>query len=231
MAAAGARRSGGALLGLALAALVHAEAPEGWIFVRDDEGIVVHRRPIAGSSLDELRGVGTIEAPLAAVLGVIQDREHGSEWMYRCVESTTLAREPDGSYVVYNRTRVPWPLDDRDAVVRGQRTIEPTQVRITFAGVEHPARPPIAGVVRIPLVRGHWALAPIEQGRATRVEYQVQTDPGGALPKWMANTFSSDLPYETIRGLRAQVRRRQYPEVERELMQLPEYRALIAAPR
>ena len=39
-------------------------------------------------------------------------------------------------------------------------------------------------------------------------------NPGGALPNWLVNYVSGDLPFKTIEGLRAQVKRRHYPEFE-----------------
>lgn len=230
MAAGGAASLVGGLLGLVLAAPVCAQTADAWRFVRDDDGIVVHRRPVEGSSLDELRGTGVVDAPIAAVLGVLQDTERGKEWMFNCVDSATLERNDDGSYVVYNRTSTPWPLADRDVVVRGRRVFEPTRVRVAFESIDFPVRPPTEGVVRMPFLRGHWILVPEARGEATRVEYQMHANPGGALPTWVVNGFAKSLPYETIRKLRAQVVRRRYPEVERALLQRPDYRTLVGAP-
>lgn len=225
------RRRGTLLLvGVLLAPAAVAETPDGWQPVRDDDGIVVHRRAAGGSSFDELRAIGIVRAPLAAVLAVIEARDNGTEWMFNCVESKTLEAVGDDGAIVYNRTRTPWPLADRDTVVRGRRRFEPGHVRVDFESVDYPARPPVAGVVRMPMVRGHWLLTPEASGAATRVEYQMHADPGGALPAWAVNGFARDMPWETIDGLRAEVVKHRYPEEERALLQRPEYRALVGTP-
>jgi hypothetical protein len=66
----------------------------------------------------------------------------------------------------------------------------------------------------MPYLRGHWMLWPSADGTTTRVEYQVHANPGGALPNWLVNYVSRDLPFKTIEGLRGQVQRRHYPDFE-----------------
>jgi hypothetical protein len=41
--------------------------------------------------------------------------------------------------------------------------------------------------------------------RQTEVTYQVEADPGGSLPRWLATRIARDLPHETLARLRARV--------------------------
>jgi hypothetical protein len=215
---------------LVVSARALADGPGPWKFVRDDDGIVVYRRTVEGSSLDEARANGVVEAPLAAVLAVLEDADRGTEWMAHCVGAKIVERIDDHTRIVYNRTHLPWPLADRDALVRGTRTFAAHEVRVEFTSTEDSRMPPVRGVTRMSVLRGRWILTPERKGQATRVEYQVLADPGGALPGWIVNWFSKSLPYETIENLRAQVKRRRYPEVEQELSALPEYQAIVGTP-
>jgi len=85
------------------------------------------------------------------------------------------------------------------------------EVRIDFWSITHPKEPPVPGVVRIPSLRGHWTLSPLNGGHATQAEYQVHADPGGSLPGWIVNMVSKEIPFQTIASLREQVKRRHYP--------------------
>lgn len=210
-----------------------ARAGEGaWEPVRDEAGIAVHRRKIDGASLHEFRGRGVVRAPLARVLGVIHDSAHRTEWMHKCVEARSVEEIGDGGQIAYNRTQAPWPLSDRDVVLRGDTFFEQRErrVRLEFHSIDDPRVPPKKGVVRMPFLRGHWILTPTHDGRWTSVEYQVRADPGGALPDWVSNLVSEQLPFRTIANLREQVQRRDYPEFERWVATMPGYRALAAAP-
>jgi hypothetical protein len=207
------------LLPLTLAHATRADEPNAapWQFVKQAQGIVVERRPVAGSSLKEFRGRGVVDAPISAILAVFNDVPRATEWMDACRASRIVADLGDYEKLVYNRTRAPWPVADRDTVLRSLVTFDAArrEVRIEFESVTDMRAPPVAGVVRMPFLRGHWILAPDADAKVTRVEYQVHANPGGRLPDWLVNYVSRDLPFRTIAGLRAQVHRRSYPELEK----------------
>jgi hypothetical protein len=203
-----------------------------WQLIKQSDGVVVDRRAVSGSNLKEFRGRGVINAPVAAILAVFSDVPHATEWMDSCSGSRTVADVSDREMLVYNRTRAPWPVSDRDAVLRNTVTFDEAEraVRLDFWSVADERAPPVAGVVRMPFLRGHWILWPASDGKSTRVEYQVHANPGGRLPDWLVNYVSRDLPFRTITGLRAQVRRRSYPEVERAIQARFPYSFLSPSP-
>jgi hypothetical protein len=196
-----------------------APAAAPWQFVKQAAGVVVERRVVSGSNLKEFRGRGVVNAPVAAILAVFSDVPRATEWMDSCSGSRIVADVSDREKVVYNRTRAPWPVSDRDAVLHNIATFDEArrEVRLDFWSVADAHAPPVAGVVRMPFLRGHWVLSPSSDGMTTNVEYQVHANPGGRLPDWLVNYVSRDLPFRTITGLRAQVKRRSYPDFERAL--------------
>jgi hypothetical protein len=219
------------LLAPALAVAAESAAPDSpWEVVSDKGGTVVDRRVVEGSNLKEFRGRGVIDAPLDAVLAVFSDIDRAVEWMDSCAASSVVENGGDRVKVVYNRTRAAWPVSDRDAVLRNVVTFDERsgRVAVDFVSVTDARMPPVKGVVRMPSLRGHWYLWPTGDGRATRVEYQVHANPGGALPDWIVNYVSRELPRKTINGLRAQLKRRSYPDLSRHIRAFPEVQALAA---
>ena len=103
--------------------------------------------------------------------------------------------------IVYNRTDSPWPVWDRDVVVqtRGRIDVERKRIVIEMKSITDPRKPEVEGVVRIPRLAGHYVLRYITED-LTEVEYQIDADPGGSLPSWLAELASRDLPYHTIRN-------------------------------
>jgi START domain len=181
-------------------------ANTGWTRVAEEEGIVVTSRPSEQSPLPIFRGVAVVEASLLEVLAVVTDAERHHEWIFSCSASALVAQTSETTGVVYNRTDTPWPVPDRDvvldsrvALVDGER-----EVLVRFSAVEHPDRPPQAGVVRMTYLQGHYHLW-VQDAAHTRVEYQVDSDPGGSLPTWLAVRGTRDMPLETLRALRAQL--------------------------
>ncbi|HXU68750.1 MAG TPA: SDR family NAD(P)-dependent oxidoreductase [Polyangia bacterium] len=208
-----------ALFAVLAPAAARAETPKAdgaWETIKKADGILVERHVVAGSSLKEFRGSATVAAPVSAILAVFSDVPRATEWMDSCNGSHEVEDISDREKVVYNRTHAPWPVADRDAVLHNIARFDEAgrKVELDFWTVEDGKEPAKKGVVRMPFLRGHWILWPSTDGASTRVEYQVHANPGGSLPDWLVNYVSRDLPYKTIDGLRAQVKRRHYPEFE-----------------
>jgi hypothetical protein len=202
-----------------------------WERVSDQDGIVVERRAVGGSNLKEFVGRGVIDAPIARVLAVIRDANRRGEWMPNCGSSYLIEENMETRVqVAYHRTKAPWPVSDRDSVNRAEMVVEPDKHRVylPFESIAHSKIPPVKGVVRMPSLRGHWILVPIDGGKATRAEYQVFANPGGILPDWVANLASKKLPRDTIAGLRRQVKKAEYPEFEATIASSPEAKRLLA---
>ncbi|MCA9709599.1 MAG: hypothetical protein KDK70_27420 [Myxococcales bacterium] len=180
----------------------------GWTPVAQEDGITVTSRPSEQSPLPVFRGVGVVDAPLWEVLAVITDADRHYEWIFACSASGLVAQTSDATGIVYNRTATPWPVPDRDVVLDTQIEVidAERELAVRFSATTHPQRPPEDGVVRMTYLRGHYHLWAVDPEH-TRVEYQVDSDPGGRLPTWLATRGTRDMPLESLRGLRAQLQR------------------------
>ena len=195
-------------------------AAQGRRRVAEDQGVGRHRRRAArrtaarrsrsSAARRRWRRRSRPSSPCSATC-----RARPSGWT-RATARTRCEGISDSEKVVYNRTHAPWPVADRDAVLHNVASFDEAgrKVELDFWTVADGKEPPVKGVVRMPFLRGHWILWPSSDGTTTRVEYQVHANPGGSLPDWLVNYVSRDLPYKTIEGLRAQVKRRHYPEFE-----------------
>ncbi|MCA1664379.1 MAG: hypothetical protein LC659_08950 [Myxococcales bacterium] len=170
------------LASMALAWLVVAggasaeEARGAWEQVSDKDGIVVQRRSVEGYKLKEFRGRGVIEAPIGRVLAIIRDANRRAEWMPACADSHVIEENLAArTQTAYHRTKAPWPVSDRDSINRAEMIVEVAKHRVylPFEAVTLLAVPPVKGVVRMPLMRGHWLLTPVDGGIATEAEYHT----------------------------------------------------------
>ncbi len=230
------RRSEARLAAFALALLsAHAAAeqpargtPGPWEAIKTADGITVKRRKLAGFSLHEFQGRGVLDVPLARLLAAMDDDAHRPEWSAQCVESRIVDAVSEREVILYDRTRGRWPVSDRDAVIRATTVFDNAQheIRVDFHSIDDPRVPPVKGVVRMPLLVGHWILRPLPGG-ATDVEYQVHADPGGAIPDWLSNLVSKMLPLRTLQGLREQAKKPRYEAFAAKIAERPEYRALV----
>jgi hypothetical protein len=179
-----------------------------WQRVAHEDGITLSIRDVPGRGFPTFRGVGAVDANLYDVIAVISDIGRHTEWMERCRDASLLRKESERIYIVYSRTRAIWPVADRDAVYRSEASIDTgrKQVTVKFTAIRSPLKDKIKGVVRMENLQGYYKLSKLSESK-TWVEYEVDADPGGMLPKWIAKLATRRLPLHTIRNLRKQVAR------------------------
>jgi hypothetical protein len=178
----------------------------GWQHVDEDDGIQLWEHQIPGQLIPGFRGQVHIDVGLAPIISAIEDYRAHPKWMHRCAESTVLKQLNELESVMYNRTDSPWPVADRDVVVRTRKDVSPdgNTVLMSFKNVSDPLKPQVKGVVRLPKLIGHYKLTRVGPNK-TLVEYQVEADPGGSLPDWIVERVAKDMPYQTLSHLRDRV--------------------------
>jgi hypothetical protein len=191
-----------ALLFAIAPALVHAQA--NWEKKREKTGIVVEIRDAPGHDLKESRSSVQFVADLEKVIDVIFDYSRYAEWAPRHVEAREVARPAENVIVSYTISDSPWPVTDRDIVVRNTVTRRADgSVRIDMKAIEGMV-PERDDLVRMTLFEGHYLLEP-KPGGQVKVTYQALLDPAGSIPGWMVNLAVVDTPYDVLFNLRRQV--------------------------
>lgn len=185
-----------------------AQAGSGWEQVASEEGITVYSKQAPGRGFPTFRGVGLVGADIFQVMAVLSDIERYPQWADRCMEARLLEKKSEFERILYNRTDSPWPVEDRDAVFHSVAHVDLKKmvVNIRFQAVRSERMRPIAGVVRMNWLRGHYVLSFKGPGK-TLVDYQVDANPGGLLPTWLAKMATRRLPLFTIRNLRTQCKK------------------------
>ena len=106
----------------------------------------------------------------------------------------------------YNRTDAPWPVWDRDVVLdsRWTSSADGRMVTVEFVNADPSLVPLPEKTVRMPRLSGFYRLWKMEPEK-TKVVYQVEADPGGRIPTWLAKRVARDLPWSTLSVLRKRV--------------------------
>jgi len=179
---------------------------ESWETVFDENGLVVESRAYPGSALREIRGVIHLETSLNAVMALLKDAEFNREWVYRSGGARVLEEEGYARAYVYGIVDAPWPMQDRDTVVRFDYQQEPGgNITITINNFPD-YLPHVKGYVRVPDFGGYWRLRPQQDGQV-EVIYQVYGDPGGWIPVWVANYAAVTSVTRTLQAMDSAVKR------------------------
>jgi hypothetical protein len=172
-----------------------------WETVFESDGLLVQRRPYPGSALQEIRGVTRVKASLNAVMALLKDAGFNRQWVYRSGGAKILQENGYAQAYVYGVVDAPWPMEDRDTVVRFDYGQEPDTRVITITIANFPDFIPAQGqFVRVPDFGGYWRLRP-EAGGWVEITYQVYGDPGGWIPVWVANYAAVTSVTRTLQNL------------------------------
>ena len=188
-----------------------ATAASDWKLAIQKDGIEISTRPVKGSDLDEFMGTADIDASIDVVYAVIKDIPAATQWMADCKESREIRKIDANTSVQLNVTKAPWPVWDREAlcIVYEKKDEKTGKITFDFHQTNDPSVPVGKGNVRMPEISGQWVLIPINRD-LTKVIYTAKSNPGGSIPKAIANLKSKEIPYNTLLGLRMMVKKDKY---------------------
>ena len=189
-------------------------AANDWKLAVQKNGIDVSIRPVKGSDLDEFMGTADIDASIDVVYAVLKDIPAATQWMADCKENREIRKIDANTSVQFNVTKAPWPVSDREAlcIVFEKKDEKTGTITFEFHETNDPPVPVGKGNVRMPEISGQWVLIPVNRDH-TKVVYTVKSNPGGSLPKALANMKSKDIPYNTLMGLKMMVKKDKYKKV------------------
>ena len=198
----------------------------GWRKIAEENGIVGYVRPTPRSSVDEIKAIGIVDAPLAAVEAVIRDVSLMPQYVFLCrksflIDTPEMKSRGDVMYF-YNRMDLPFPASDRDVVMKARWSIDKKTGTVHCRAENVPTDClKDKDAIRIPLSLMTCALSP--QGRdSTKVIYHALVDPGGELPSLIVNMLTRDYGVKTIAGLREMVKKEPFKNAKKVITSTPE---------
>ena len=181
-------------------------ATEDWKLDKQENGIDVYTRPVPDSGIKEFRGIANVDVSVDAIVALLRDSDRFKTWFPNTPESKLIEREGDVSYQ-YSVMGTPWPMDDRDNVLRSVLTRDEetgvVDIVVTAAPDYYPTQ---KGRHRVRKADGTRHLEPIGPEK-TRVTFTMHLEPGGGIPQWMINTRIVATPFEALTNLRTVTRK------------------------
>lgn len=196
-------KQGAGLLLLLVAGLAAAEPV--WETVRQASRrgeVSSYVREVPDHDVKSFKGVVEIPLPMPNVIAVLADLENLPQWVFQCERSFRERDWPETVYYVEFHT--PWPVNNREAVLRNVVSQDLRTLAVTIATTAVPGfRPESRGKVRVPELNNRFLVEPLPDGW-TRVSFETLVDPGGAIPAWMSNWIATSAPRDTLKALAKQ---------------------------
>jgi hypothetical protein len=187
------------LLGLFLSVPVFSQGD--WTLVNNEKWIQIYKSGMSNSNYKRIKVECTIDGTLDKLVKVLNDVSNHKNWIYNTKQSYIVKRISANEYYYYTETTLPWPMQNRDAVVhiKFQRDAANETLNIAAAG-EPDYLPEVSGKVRVPRSANSWKVT-VPAPNKLHIVYIFEAEPGGGLPPWLVNTFVNKGPYESFRKL------------------------------
>ncbi|MBS1646219.1 MAG: START domain-containing protein [Bacteroidetes bacterium] len=185
-----------------------------WELKKCESGISVYTRYVSNSSFKELKSIAIVKTSLSGIIALLNDFESYPQWVYKCGEASELKKTNDTTCWHYQTVIAPWPVSNRDFIVKVVQSQNQKTKTITLDSDGTPKEMPIKkNHVRIMYFKATWVLVPLKDGYV-QVNYQLLVDPGGAAPAWIVNLAVVDGPFETMIGFKKMLTQEKYQKAK-----------------
>ena len=172
-----------------------------WTLTKNKDGIQVYQRDAKNSNFKNIKVECTLEGNFDKLIAIINNVSHYKDWVYNNKATSLLKRVNGYEFYYYTETFLPWPLDNRDAVMHTKITKDSGNrvLRINSVAVPNYIAQK-GGKVRISHSDINWNVTKISSNNI-RIVYTFETDPGGNVPSWLVNSFADKGPFESFKKL------------------------------
>ena len=173
---------------------------------RSQDSIFVYSCKVKESKIKAIRANFTLPTTLSVLAGHLLDVASYTQWQYSIIETEVLKQESEKEVIYRAEVKAPWPVSNRDLVVRLKIDQDPETKIMTFSIISIPDYIPAReGVVRVPLSAGHWTVTPVGRNKV-KINYHFLVDPGGSIPAWLLNLSIAEGPHKTFFNLTKRIK-------------------------
>jgi hypothetical protein len=178
------------------------KAQTSWVLKKDKDAIRIYTRDTDKSEFKSVKVTCTIPGTLSQLTALLLDVSAHKNWVYNTKTSYLVKQPNPNQQIYYSQIDLPWPLADREVVVFMDIVQDPV-TKVLHVSIDNAANdiPVKNGTVRVPASSVKWNVS-VLPGKRLNIEYYGQVDPGGSVPGWVANPFTTKGPFETFRRLR-----------------------------
>ena len=202
-----------------------------WKFLKEKSGIKLYSGDHENSGIKIFKGTGIIDCSIKVIYQVLKHPPAYEEFLHNCIESRLIKKFNEFDQIALNVTNMPWPVKDREMLVRSSVAFDYQKGIFTLSlkglPVEEyknylpvtPGRAPMKSVLSVFILE-------VIGREKTRVTYMIHADPGG-IPPGLVNLSSANYPYHTLIGLRKIVQKEEYVDAAALDRSFPELERLL----
>lgn len=177
-------------------------AQDNWVQRKDKDGIKISTRSSGHSAFNDIKVEMDLPGNIYQLATILKNADQYYEWSYSVNKSQIIKTINPASFVYYMEVSAPWPVTNRDLYAVFAVSIDTVlqTMHVSTLG-ERDFRPAGSGMVRIPYSKSQWYVSTVSDN-AIHLSYELEIDPGGSVPGWIMNLFSTKAPFETFLNLK-----------------------------
>ena len=171
-----------------------------WSLVNNGSWIQVYKSDMSNSNYKRIKVECTVDGTIDRLVQVLNDVNNHKNWIYNTKNAHIIKKVNAYEYYYYTETSLPWPMQNRDAVVHIKFQKETNNSLNVVAVGEPDYLSAVSGKVRVPRSANTWQVT-VPAPNKLHIVYIFEADPGGSLPSWLVNAFVNKGPYESFKKL------------------------------
>ena len=177
-------------------------AQNSWIVQKEKDGIKISNRRSATSAFNDVRVELDLPGNLDQLAAILLDVKKYREWAYATKEAFVVKQMGPNKLIYYSEIEVPWPATNRYFYAGFEIKKDPAGHSMQVVSTSIPFEAPVPkDLVKVTYSKGEWNVTTISK-KSIHVNYTLELDPGGTLPAWVLNLFSTKGPLETFQNIR-----------------------------
>lgn len=185
---------------LALSLVLSAQAiAMDWQLVKNKNNIVIEEQTHPNGFV-KIKATTSLFSCISAFEQLLHDTANAPSWLSHVQSVTVLSAPSAVENYVHTQFSAPWPVKNRDMVtysITDKSNPNRLQIGIQSASDFIPLS---KGFERIEYVEASWIVE--QKDETVVIEHQVIADPGGNIPKWLANSMARKSAYQTFVAMR-----------------------------
>ncbi len=176
---------------------------DGWQQVKDKDDVQIYTRTVEGSDFLAIAASTVMSASSERVADALGDGEGCAAWRNMCKSSKVLEVVSDTERLVYMVLDLPWPISDRDVVMRTVTRIDPASRTAVVSLNSDSGAYPNQKQVRAEC-NGQFVIKVLDSDNV-QVTYEMHADLGGEISADMVKSRQVASTHKEMLALRALV--------------------------
>jgi START domain len=176
---------------------------DSWTHIKNVDGVNLYTKKVPGNNHSFFKGEVDIKASLKNVTSILMVRGVGPQWVYQAKSVKTLEENNPNFDLAYWHMTAPWPVKDRDVILKGTAEQDPETLAITIKiqAINSSLVPPHPDRVRIKDSVTTLTATPINN-ETTHLMMETHVDPAGVIPLFLVEAYAVDSPKYSLINLR-----------------------------